>query len=113
MPVWLTLKELDTFWFMTDGKSLSNYRNCYKEMLHHGEYRCATCGKSLVEMSNVWRDLDQEISATPMPDEYTDSMVWILCRDCNQTSHVKFHVIGMKCLHCDSYNTCSTDPPKS
>lgn len=81
-------------------------------MLHHGEYRCATCGKSLVEMSNVWEDLDREISSTPMPDEYADSMVWRLCRDCNQISHVKFHVIGMKCQHCNSYNTCSTDAPK-
>jgi hypothetical protein len=34
--------------------------------------------------------------------------VWILCNDCGQTSHVRFHFVAQKCLNCKSYNTRQT-----
>lgn len=87
------------------------HRGCYTEMLKHGEYRCPTCGKSTVQMSNHWKLLDREIEATPMPPEYSNTMTWILCKDCQAVSKVKFHVLGMKCGACGSYNTCGTSDP--
>ena len=47
-----------------------------------------------------------EVSLTPMPEEYRDYKVDILCKDCHEESTVKFHVVGLKCLNCGSYNTC-------
>ncbi|XP_015776266.1 PREDICTED: RING finger and CHY zinc finger domain-containing protein 1-like [Acropora digitifera] len=29
----------------------------------------------------------------------------ILCRDCHKESRVRFHVVGLKCMECGSYNT--------
>lgn len=87
------------------------HQKCYSVMLEHGEYRCPLCGKSTLQMSEVWKNLDQEIAATPMPEEYANKLMWILCKDCQETSEVKFHVLGMKCLKCKSYNTCGTDSP--
>lgn len=49
--------------------------------------------------------MDQEIESTPMPDEYKDLEITVLCNDCNTKSKVKFHVVGAKCLQCRSYNT--------
>lgn len=31
--------------------------------------------------------------------------VSILCNDCNTTSNAPFHIFGLKCSNCDSYNT--------
>jgi len=60
-----------------------------------------------------WQSLDAEIAATPMPEEYRDMKVAILCRDCHQVCRVNFHVLGLKCQNtqCGSYNTCRTDDP--
>ncbi|KAH3694092.1 hypothetical protein DPMN_081531 [Dreissena polymorpha] len=35
-------------------------------------------------MKQAWKILDQEVANTPMPDEYKDYHVTILCRDCHQ-----------------------------
>ena len=40
-----------------------------------------------------------------MPDNLKDKKITILCNDCLKTSEVKYHFIGSKCLHCQSYNT--------
>lgn len=70
-------------------------------------YRCPTCQKSIIDLSQYWEMLDQEIANVPMPEEYANEMRDIICNDCNQENNVKFHVIGMKCLNndCGSYNT--------
>lgn len=51
------------------------------------------------------RQLDNEIENTPMPDEFKDKKVKILCNDCSERSEVGFHVLGAKCQICHSYNT--------
>ena len=38
----------------------------------------------MFDMSSVWSKLDQEIERTPMPDEYKDTKLWVLCRDCHK-----------------------------
>ena len=41
-----------------------------------------------MEMKDCWKMLDEEIENTPMPDEYKDKKVQVLCRDCHK---VKYH----------------------
>lgn len=82
------------------------HRTCFEELLHSGHYACPTCQVSLLDMTDLWRFLDMEVSLTPMPEEYRDYKVDILCKDCHEESTVKFHVVGLKCLNCGSYNTC-------
>ncbi|KAF7995499.1 hypothetical protein HCN44_006606 [Aphidius gifuensis] len=82
------------------------HRICFEELLHSGHYACPTCQVSLLDMTDLWRYLDQEVSLTPMPLEYKLYKAEILCKDCHEESTVKFHVVGLKCLHCGSYNTC-------
>ncbi|XP_043249035.1 RING finger and CHY zinc finger domain-containing protein 1 isoform X2 [Colletes gigas] len=82
------------------------HRTCFEELLHSGHYACPICQVSLLDMTDLWRFLDMEVSLTPMPEEYRDYKVEILCKDCHEESTVKFHVVGLKCLNCGSYNTC-------
>nr|XP_023493726.1 RING finger and CHY zinc finger domain-containing protein 1 isoform X3 [Equus caballus] len=73
-------------------------------LLHRG-YRCPLCMHSALDMTRYWRQLDDEVAQTPMPSEYQNMTVDILCNDCNGRSTVQFHILGMKCNICDSYNT--------
>ena len=68
-------------------------------------YRCPLCMHSAFDMSRYWRQLDDEVAQTPMPSEYQNMTVDILCNDCNGRSTVQFHIVGMKCNICESYNT--------
>ncbi|KAJ7417574.1 hypothetical protein WISP_63708 [Willisornis vidua] len=68
-------------------------------------YRCPLCMHSALDMTRYWRQLDNEVAQTPMPTEYQNMMVEILCNDCNARSTVQFHLLGMKCKNCESYNT--------
>lgn len=68
-------------------------------------YKCPICFKSMCDMTSMFSQLTEEIENTPMPEEYSDMIVKIMCNDCLKESSVKFHIIGMKCSECDSYNT--------
>lgn len=78
--------------------------NCFNSMLLQNQYRCPICSKSVHDMSMTWERLDEEIDATPMPEDY-HYKVPILCNDCNVRSEAFFHIFGHKCCHCNSYNT--------
>eukprot|EP00252_Welwitschia_mirabilis_P000734 TRINITY_DN10697_c0_g1_i2.p1 TRINITY_DN10697_c0_g1~~TRINITY_DN10697_c0_g1_i2.p1 ORF type:complete len:114 (-),score=9.82 TRINITY_DN10697_c0_g1_i2:434-775(-) len=81
------------------------HAECFREMKTHSQYSCPICLKSICDMSTIWEQLDIEIAATPMPHEYQNKMVSILCNDCGSFSEVQFHIIAQKCLKCKSYNT--------
>ena len=66
---------------------------------------CPICMKSYDDMSSVWRHMEAEIAVTPMPQEYANWQVDVLCNDCNKPSNVQFHILGLKCSQCRSYNT--------
>ena len=53
-------------------------------------YACPTCNQSLFNMDDVWKQLDEEVENTPMPEEYKDFYVFVLCRDCHKVSVVYF-----------------------
>lgn len=88
------------------------HTSCMRQCIKTGNYACPTCAQSLFDMKGVWSQLDDEVANTPMPDEYKDLYVFVLCRDCHKESKVKFHVIGLKCQECGSYNTCRTKAPE-
>ena len=35
-------------------------------------------------MGDVWTQLDEEVANTPMPEEYKNFYVFVLCRDCHK-----------------------------
>eukprot|EP00118_Oscarella_pearsei_P009357 m.53842 g.53842 ORF g.53842 m.53842 type:complete len:60 (+) comp34282_c0_seq17:739-918(+) len=53
-------------------------------MLKSNVYRCPTCCKAVIDMTHVWERLDDEIAQTPMPEEYKDTKMKVLCKDCNK-----------------------------
>ncbi|XP_010421090.1 PREDICTED: E3 ubiquitin-protein ligase MIEL1-like [Camelina sativa] len=81
---------------------------CTKDMGLHNRYTCPVCSKSICDMSNLWKKLDEEVAAYPMPKLYENKMVWILCNDCSSNTNVRFHFIAHKCSSCGSYNTKQT-----
>ncbi|XP_075058240.1 RING finger and CHY zinc finger domain-containing protein 1 isoform X1 [Mixophyes fleayi] len=88
------------------------HSTCYEDMLKQG-YRCPLCMRSALDMSRYWQQLDEEVAQTPMPSEYQNMNVYILCNDCSARSTVPFHILGMKCESCKSYNTTQEGKPLS
>jgi len=80
------------------------HNKCLTEYLNTS-YKCPTCLKSIIETDEINKFIDDEVMATPMPDEYKDIDLEILCNDCLKKSNVKFHIVGLKCQHCFGYNT--------
>ncbi|RZC39791.1 zinc ribbon 6 and/or zf-RING 2 domain containing protein [Asbolus verrucosus] len=87
------------------------HRTCFDQLLKAGHYACPICQTSLMDMTQLWTYLDNEVAHTPMPPQYSCYLVQILCKDCHKEGTVKFHVIGCKCIHCGSYNTCRIKGP--
>ena len=56
-------------------------------------------------MRAAWLYLDEEIRQTPMPEEYAETTVPMLCNDCHVQGDAAFHALGLKCGGCGSYNT--------
>ena len=63
-------------------------------MVANGHYACPICGVSMMNMTDVWKIYDKEISETPMPVEYEDLYANIQCRDCLKPSLTLFHILG-------------------
>lgn len=87
------------------------HKTCFDEMLSNGHYACPLCGVSMMDMTDVWKIYDKEISETPMPEEYHDLYAAIQCRDCFKPSLSRFHILGMKCIECGSFNTVRDKGP--
>ncbi|KAK6260190.1 hypothetical protein SCA6_014664 [Theobroma cacao] len=80
------------------------HMDCFSQMTMQNQYRCPICCKAVLDMTAFWEVLDLDIDATSMPAEYQFE-VSILCNDCNSKSIVQFHILGLKCRRCNSYNT--------
>ncbi|XP_056603303.1 RING finger and CHY zinc finger domain-containing protein 1 [Triplophysa dalaica] len=81
------------------------HKTCFDDMCRTGAYRCPLCMHSAFNMKTYWEERDWEIAHSPMPAEYKDATVKIICNDCQAHCIVSFHVLGMKCSRCGSYNT--------
>jgi len=99
------LEDLHTstkgFHFLKCGHSV--HPNCFNDMIENKIYKCPLCSKLIVKIDN--EQMDFEIENTQMPDEYKDILVKILCNECQNKNEVKFHIVGLKCPDCKSYNT--------
>ncbi|CAK0772451.1 hypothetical protein CVIRNUC_003964 [Coccomyxa viridis] len=81
------------------------HSDCLREMERNRQLACPICMKSYADLAAIWRRVDEEVASTPMPEEYACWVAHILCNDCNQAGQVPFHILGLKCPHCSSYNT--------
>lgn len=88
------------------------HTSCYDQLTQAGHYACPLCGVSMMDMKPLWEQMDQEIVSTPMPEEYRNVQLYILCKDCHKESKVLYHIIGLKCGQCGSYNTCRSKNPE-
>lgn len=62
------------------------HRTCFEQLLVSGYYACPTCQQSMLDMKQLWNYLDNEVLVTPMPKEYENFFVDILCKDCHEVS---------------------------
>lgn len=83
------------------------HQECLENMLAANRYQCPVCRKSMVEMD--WDTLALEIALQPMPPEL-ECVKTIICNDCEEISeNIPFHYLGMRCVHCGSFNTHEQD----
>lgn len=71
------------------------HRTCFKELLQSGHYACPTCQVSLLDMTDLWKYLDAEVSLTPMPEEYKNYKADILCKDCHEVEYTSFYFLNI------------------
>lgn len=88
--------------FMSCGHAI--HQGCFDEHSKHS-YKCPTCQKTVLNMEAQFRVLDTEISSQPLPDPYCNWTCVVICNDCNGKSQCPYHVLGLKCDNCKSYNT--------
>ena len=77
---------------------------CFKNMRSHS-YTCPLCKKSAEDMSEYFALLDSAIRMQPMPPAYAAITSNVYCQDCGKMGNVAYHFVGLKCQHCQSYNT--------
>ncbi|GAV73448.1 zf-CHY domain-containing protein/zf-RING_2 domain-containing protein [Cephalotus follicularis] len=49
--------------------------DCLRNLTLHYRYTCPVCSKSICDMSNLWKKIDEEIASTPMPSTFLNKMV--------------------------------------
>ena len=98
--------SLETVIFMRCGHSI--HQKCFKDWCKRA-YKCPICSKSVVNMETQFRRLERHIAEQPMPGEYRDAKALIYCNDCLNKSLVAFHWLGLKCDHCEGYNTTQVE----
>ncbi|KAJ1556932.1 hypothetical protein HK405_001373, partial [Cladochytrium tenue] len=77
---------------------------CHQEYIQTS-YQCPTCFKSLVNMTEYFRQLDAMLAQQSMPPDYKHHQSYVYCNDCEKKSYAPFHFIYHKCAHCNGYNT--------
>jgi len=77
---------------------------CFTNMRGHS-YTCPLCKKSAEDMSEYFALLDSAIRMQPMPPAYAATTSNIYCQDCGKMGNIQYHFVGLKCQHCQSYNT--------
>jgi len=87
------------------------HSHCFRKLAGF-DYRCPVCKKTIVpsaSMSSAWNIRAREIALQPMPSELARS-VSIICNDCEKkTGGLSWHVFGVQCPECDSFNTIVDD----
>ncbi|RZS02698.1 hypothetical protein BHM03_00032780 [Ensete ventricosum] len=55
------------------------HSDCLSEMLNHDKYRycCPICSKSVIDMSKIWRKMDEEVRENIIHCSYTETVGYI------------------------------------
>lgn len=88
--------------FMRCGHPI--HKECF-DVYIETSYRCPLCGRTVTQTSALTRALDEECASEQLPPEYQNKKVPIQCRDCRSQSRAPYHLAGLKCCVCGSYNT--------
>ena len=81
------------------------HTRCLNKYLRNNNIACPMCKKSVVDPKVFEAQMDAYIASMPMPPDYKDVKMRIMCNDCLAKSIVPFHFDGGKCHSCKSYNT--------
>lgn len=88
---------------MTCGHTI--HYKCLIGILHSNNPKCPICRKTVVKSKQYDALLKIMVQSQPMPEEFRDKKVDILCQDCEQKSNVNLNLIAMFCPNCESHNT--------
>lgn len=80
------------------------HQHCFDEYTKHS-YKCPHCQVTVLNMDAQFRVLDKEIEEQPLPEPYSHWICIVSCNDCKGRSKCPYHILGLKCGHCLSYNT--------
>ncbi|SCU94872.1 LADA_0G11958g1_1 [Lachancea dasiensis] len=80
------------------------HQHCFDEYTNHS-YKCPSCQVSILNMEAQFRVLDKEIEEQPLPTPYCDWICYVSCNDCKAKSTCRYHILGLRCGNCISYNT--------
>ena len=81
------------------------HQECLNQYLKSNQYQCPLCKKSLIDMSNMWTDIENYVNLCQMPDEYKNYKVKVFCNDCEKRSLTKYHFTYNQCQECKGWNT--------
>ncbi|KAH3898923.1 uncharacterized protein SCODWIG_03368 [Saccharomycodes ludwigii] len=84
--------------------SHSIHKHCFDEYTKHS-YKCPVCQVSVIDMELQFKILDKEIEEQPLPKPYCYWRCVYKCNDCNARGTCNYHILGLKCGNCFSYNT--------
>ena len=81
------------------------HQACFLETLKNHNYYCSNCRKATIDLTDLWKNIDDYMDTQTMPDEYLEWKTKIQCRECNFVSTVQYHFEYHKCQSCNCYNT--------
>lgn len=80
------------------------HQHCFNEHTRHS-YKCPECQVTVLNMETKFRLMDKEVEEQPLPEPYCFWKCLIHCNDCSSRSISPYHIIGLRCTLCLSYNT--------
>lgn len=82
----------------------SMHKSCFLEY-SKSSFKCPLCNKSYLNLDSYNQILKEEVENTPMPEEYKNIKVTIICNECNEKTETTLHFVGHRCSKCNSFNT--------
>lgn len=83
------------------------HTTCLSEYVQKGNYKCPVCSKTynIPNIESYWDVMYKLVESQPMPSEFKDTLVDVLCNDCGTKHQLPLHFVGYKCPQCKGYNT--------